>query len=156
MRCYHFGNYYLSQIQQGIQAAHAQMEMFVKYQAPSEQRDMLYDWAENHKTMVCLTGGNSAALAEITGTLHQLSYPNVMFSEDENSLNGALTNVAVVVPTSVVETRDRLRKYKCVESFQGDGFVQFDMYDDGAWVGELQVDDEEFQLIEIVNSCRLA
>ena len=72
LRCYHFGNMYLSSIQQGIRAAHAQMAMFVKYDkaeavhldnideyAPTvdeklfiDSTKMLYNWGENHQTMI--------------------------------------------------------------------------------------------------------
>ena len=85
LRCYHFGHFQLSSIQQGIQGAHAQMELFVKYNiaraseldnipeyAPTtpelqfiESTKMLYTWGREHKTMICLNGGNSASLQDI-------------------------------------------------------------------------------------------
>lgn len=85
MRCYHFGNYYMSSIQQGVQSAHCQMELFVKYKEidlydygtsigsnppihiyeAAEKADMLFDWAKNHKTMICLSAGNNKQLNEV-------------------------------------------------------------------------------------------
>ena len=71
MRCYTFGNFYFSSIQQGIQAAHSQMELFNKYiphnfndnrVADIPQIDMLWDWSNNHKTTICLNGGMTSDL----------------------------------------------------------------------------------------------
>ena len=113
MRCYHFGNFYLSSIQQGIQAAHAQMELFVKYQDTGinyvedyqptideieyqQKVDDLYDWAENHKTMVCLNGGALEDLKNIEELMlnPENKFPWSKFYEDESSLGGILTNIS--------------------------------------------------------------
>jgi hypothetical protein len=45
MRLYTFGNYYLSSIQQGIQAGHAAVELFNKYEN-SEQLNTVKEWAK--------------------------------------------------------------------------------------------------------------
>lgn len=102
MRFYAMGNYYLSSIQQGIQAAHALGEMF--NQSPygdSPVGRYLRDWCMNHKTMVLLNGGNSADLRDLWTLLsdeRNTQYPIGKFSEDEQSLDGALTCVAIVLP----------------------------------------------------------
>ena len=64
-RCFTFGNFMLSSIQQGIQASHAITEMFVKYKKDSVQKETLYDWAEWHKTMVCKNGGDADGIRGI-------------------------------------------------------------------------------------------
>lgn len=102
MRFYAMGNYYLSSIQQGIQAAHALGEMFNNYlyDAPGPGK-MLRDWNHAHKTMVLLNGGNAANLRELWTLLtdeRNTEFPVSKFCEDEPSLNGALTCVAIVLP----------------------------------------------------------
>jgi hypothetical protein len=124
MRYYGFGNYYLSSIQQGIQAAHCIADMFVKYaRYPlSEDTRMLYNWAENHKTMVLLSGGNSddlKALFQKFAELHLLpcgsfkedtqSLPWGSFKEDTQSLNDAVTHVGIIVPEIIYELATYLR-----------------------------------------------
>lgn len=113
MRCYHFGNYYMSSIQQGIQAAHCQMELFVKYEnaivpgyVTTQKRD-LYDWTKYHKTMICLSGGNNNQLKEIKELFGP--YPWSYFCEDEDSLGGILTNVAIILPESIYDTAAKIR-----------------------------------------------
>ena len=67
MRAYYFGNFYLSSIQQGIQAGHVTHELFVKYpdrHIPASQGDRLWEWAEHHKTMILLNGGMASRLMD--------------------------------------------------------------------------------------------
>lgn len=101
MRLYTFGNYYLSSIQQGIQAAHVVSEMSVRYAKGSPQYDMYVDWALNHKTIICLNGGNNKTLIEdVVKPIEDFcySYPNAVFYEDEQSLGSILTCFGVIVP----------------------------------------------------------
>lgn len=116
MRLYTFSNMYLSSVQVGIQSLHVVADMFIKYK-PSEQRNNLYEWAENHKTVICLNGGNSADLREI---IRKLAYdfsslhsqlPFSFFNEDYDSLDGALTCVGVIVPEKIYNAAEYLRKY---------------------------------------------
>lgn len=167
MRCYHFGNFYLSSIQQGIQAAHAQMELFVKYQdtginyaedyqptineiAYQQKVDDLYDWAENHKTMVCLNGGALQDLKNIEELMESLEnkYPWSTFYEDEYSLGAILTNVAIVLPEEIYENAAKIRnkEYTLQDNKVWDEF--------GKFVINLSVFD--VKLIELLNSCQLA
>lgn len=82
-------------------------EMFTYYTGPSPQRDVLYSWANDHKTMIVLNGGDSLSLSELYNELlpvaTSLNLPTSMFYEDERSLNSALTCVGVIVPSSVYE-----------------------------------------------------
>lgn len=108
MRFYSFTNYYLSSIQIGIQTAHAVGEMSLKYQSipgfETEPIEMFDDWVRNHKTMVLLNGGNSAELRDLWALLtdeRNTQFPVSKFNEDEQSLDGALTCVAIVLPEHV-------------------------------------------------------
>lgn len=107
-RFYGFGNYYLSSLQQGLQSAHCIADMFVKYNKKKAKKEIIYDWAENHKTMVLLNGGNSLVLEQTHQFLEELkgvgmNLPYQLFYEDEQSLNGALTYVGIVVSSEIYE-----------------------------------------------------
>lgn len=106
MRFYGFGNYYLSGIQHGIQAAHSIGEMaatvFGRWKGTVKEKTFL-EWATFHKTIILLNGGNSSSLSSIFESMVKLekegmSLPFAKFNEDENSLNGALTSVGIIVP----------------------------------------------------------
>ena len=109
LRLYTFVNFYLSSIQQGIQSAHVTHSLFVKYPT-FESNSILWDWAKNDKTMIVLNGG---AGPDIRGAFEQISQlgiehftvplPFECFYEDD-SLNGMMTAVGVVVPRSLWET----------------------------------------------------
>jgi hypothetical protein len=108
MRLYTFTNFYLSSIQQGIQSAHCLHDLFLNYNNPNQEADhILLTWAEYHKTMIVLNGGDSLSLAELYAELLPLAtdreYPIGTFSEDARSLNNALTCVGIVLPASVYE-----------------------------------------------------
>ncbi len=112
MRCYSFVNYYLSDIQRGIQSGHANVELSLL--SKEKGYDMYVDWAKNHKTVVVLNGGNQASLQNIYTTLEDcakggMMMPFAKFHEDEQSLNGALTAVSIVVPEFYYETARKVR-----------------------------------------------
>jgi hypothetical protein len=118
MRFYGFGNYYLSSLQQGLQAAHAAVDLHVKYNILEQGhydikpcQDMYNDWAQNHKTMVLLNGGNSADLQDLFDFLYceENPYPFVKFHEDEVSLNGALTYVGMILPEKIYSVAALMR-----------------------------------------------
>lgn len=91
---------YLSSIQQGIQAAHCVAEMLMK--PFSEQRYQIQDWALNHKTLVCLNGGNNASLTDLYNQLvGNPKYPVAKFHEDEQSMDSMLTCVGIIVPEEI-------------------------------------------------------
>lgn len=110
MRAYFFGNMYLSSIQQGIQAAHVVHELFISY----PQNEMLWEWANTHKTMVLLNGGFSSNLRTILSTLRQqrTEYPYAAFQEEDDALDGALTCVGVILPEKFYMTASDIRDQK--------------------------------------------
>ena len=112
MRCYHLCNMYLSSIQQGVQSAHAQMELFVKYQEDSTKKSILFDWAENHKTMIVLNGGFLSDMKESINFFRENDNPNpfAVFHESEEALGGILTNIAIVLPEKIYKTSELIRK----------------------------------------------
>lgn len=147
MRFYGFGNYYLSSLQQGLQSAHTVAELFIKYDQHSEQTNMVFDWAKDHKTMVLLNGGNSANLAELHSSFEVLeaqgmNLPFAKFHEDEISLNNALTYVGIVVPEKYYTIASEIRQMRNVEVME---FFAFN-----------SLEDWEKELIFILNSYRLA
>lgn len=174
MRCYTFGNYYMSSIQQGIQAAHSVSELFVKYQdsgiyfvrdyEPSigeyvyqQKVDDLYDWVENHKTIVCLSGGNSQGLKDIVSLFvsNDNNFPWSAFYEDEESLDGILTNVAIILPPSIYETAAKIRSgeyilysNRCYDKYCTD----ISNYTNSIII----LTQFETKLIILLNSCQLA
>jgi len=110
---------YLSSIQQGIQAAHVTHELFLDYPAfdPNHHdldrtSEVLHDWAENHKTMILLNGGYSDNLRELIKLFADARnpYPWASFNEGEDSLDGALTCVGIVLPEKIYETAKALRE----------------------------------------------
>lgn len=108
MRFYSYSNFYLSPIQIGIQAFHCLGEMIIKYGAhkETEQAHLLNDWIQNHKTLICLNGGNNASLIELHTLLTRVDnpgYPVVKFHEDEESMGGMLTTVGIVLPAKIYE-----------------------------------------------------
>lgn len=101
MRAYFFGNMYLSSIQQGIQAAHAVADMFIKYSDENGPNfHTLREWAADHKTMVLLNGGFSSSIAELCQLFdsNENPFPWAPFYEEEAALNGALTTVGIILP----------------------------------------------------------
>ena len=114
MRAYFFGNMYLSSIQQGIQAAHVVHELFLKY--PGEgtfQTDkILWEWAENHKTMVLLNAGYSEEIRYLVDFFNHRDnpYPHASFNESNEALDGALTCVGVVLPEQIYYGAKQIRE----------------------------------------------
>jgi hypothetical protein len=116
LRAYFFQNMYLQGIHAGIQTQHCTAEMFVKY-LPFENRcsDMLYDWANHHKTTIILNGGYASNLHRIVDLLTSPDnpYPWAYFCESEEALEGCITNVGVIVPKTVydyVSEQEKLTK----------------------------------------------
>ena len=159
MRCYHFGNYYMSSIQQGIQAAHSVTELFNKYCPHSYNNnqvddvpaiDMLFSWSNIHKTMVCLNGGALQDLKNIEELMKdsENKYAWSTFYEDEESLGGILTNVCIVLPEYIYENAAKIRA------------KEYTLQDNKIWdeLGKFVVNlsDFDIKLIELLNSCQLA
>lgn len=106
MRLYSFVNAYLSPLQHGLQTAHCVSDMAAMVANLGTDYttmvDTFYDWARNHKTIIICNGGNTQMLEDLYTRLidvaHQFRLPLVKFYEDEQSLNNALTTVALLVP----------------------------------------------------------
>jgi hypothetical protein len=118
MRLYTLTNYYLSSIQIGIQSAHVLGELVNKYpEIPCDltvrvqSRETLCDWMQNYKTMICLNGGNNADLMatfELFNDLRNTGLPFAKFNEDEQSMDGMLTCIGIVVPEYIYNAEDRV------------------------------------------------
>jgi hypothetical protein len=103
----------LSSIQQGIQSGHAAMELVNKYydnQNPTYVVDehnweVVLDWIQNDKTIVCLNGGNSESMFEWEKFLntYENPFPWVSFHEDESSMEGILTSIALILPARIYD-----------------------------------------------------
>ena len=141
MRAYFLTNMYLSSIQNGIQPAHCLGNMFVKYRNtainemnPQDKRDSLYDWAENHKTMIVLNGGYSSVIRDLCLFLSddQNPYPWDYFCESEEALDKALTCAGIVLPERIYE------KIKDVSNYNELVFNEI-LFDEGftPWESEL-------------------
>lgn len=134
MRCYHFCNFYLAGIHAGIQSAHAQHELATKYLEPFREREAEWEtievwsrdrdardanaeqyleWSKNHKTMILLNAGMMGDLAKLVQFLDSCNdrYPHASFREDEYALNGALTNVCVVLPYQMYELNYHIMQF---------------------------------------------
>jgi hypothetical protein len=104
----------MSSIQQGIQAAHAQTEMALKYSSskPEDKASELWkDWAKNYKTMICLNAGYLERLYELRSLLEDKTnpYPWSYFEEAIQALGGILTNVAIILPEKIYKTAELIR-----------------------------------------------
>lgn len=103
MRAYFFGNFYLSSIQQGIQAGHVIGEMSI--QAEYRLETQYRDWAINHKTVILLNGGMAANLRAIEQTFKHPDNPYcwATFCEEEAALENSITSVGIIVPEKVYQ-----------------------------------------------------
>ncbi len=110
-RCYHLNNTYLAGIHSGIQSAHAQHELAMKYLGGAMAKSPYFapakegyvEWATNHKTIIVLNGGMQSNLQEWEAMLASVSHPYAWasFREEEAALNGTLTNIALVLPETI-------------------------------------------------------
>jgi hypothetical protein len=126
MRAYHLNNFYMASIQQGIQAAHAQTKLFLKYcnvQSASEHghRTLIWKWAED-PTMYCLNGGDDKQMHENLEYLSNIckTYPFACFTESESAMGGMLTNIVLIVPPKIYEARRALVN-KTYRAFDNNG-----------------------------------
>jgi hypothetical protein len=100
MRFYAISNSYLSSIQHGIQAFHCLGEMVLN--SADDENNAIYNWLANHKTVVCLNGGNNKSLTEFYELIKDNTlYPVAKFHEDEDSMNGMLTCVGIIIPETI-------------------------------------------------------
>lgn len=153
MRLYTFCNFYLSSIQQGIQPAHVVADMFVRYDwrdREDPEKKSLFDWARDHKTMICLNGGNAAGIRELWEKLQplgqKLSLAHGFFREDEQSLDKTMTCVGIIVPARIYE-------YNEFERTRDTGAAGLPL----AWaLNPIALDETEQQLASLIASYGLA
>lgn len=144
----------MSSIQQGIQASHAQMEMFIKYQCSEGLlEEQLQEWATHHKTMICLNGGMNSDLFDIKTLMEHKdnTFPWSFFEESEAAMGGMLTNIAIVLPERIYETASKIRsrEYILVNNsvYKGEPYPVFFIE---------KMTNFEIELINLLNSCGLA
>lgn len=152
LRLYSFVNFYLSSIQQGIQTAHAAVDLMMNYRCYSGERTknsaLCEEWANLHKTMIVLNGGNNESLEKIFWAAKNSGYPWAEFREDGPSLGSIRTCVAVVVPEKIFAA-------KMVESDELLSPTLF-RYEKETIIEEYGLFSQEFELIKAIKSCRLA
>ncbi len=144
LRAYFFQIMYLQGIHAGIQTQHTTAEMFVKY-LPFEHKcsDMLYDWANNHKTTIILNGGYAANLELLEALLSdpQNPYPWAAFCESQEALRNCITNVGIILPEKIFNYN------KNIEGWLEQG---------GKWSDyPIKLSPFELQLATEVSQCRL-
>lgn len=114
MRAYFFVNSWLSDLQKGLQVAHcvAEMSRFSPTQQLAEYAGDYIEWAENHKTIIILNGGSHGDLVNLSKFFKQEWNKLVwsFFSEDDDSLNGAMTCVGVLAPEDLWKYAQTLRE----------------------------------------------
>jgi hypothetical protein len=163
MRYYAFGNYYLSSLQQSLQAHHACQEIYNKHfididtdfddaDSYSTQQSGYNTWSRDHKTIVLLNGGNSSDLLELKQFFKSVYHPYAFasFNEDEQSLNGALTSVCIILPARIYETASQDRRYK------GSGYISLANTDGTLFVRPTDLTVWEEELIVRLNGYSLA
>ena len=107
LRTYVLLHTYFKSLLNGVQGAHACTEMSVKYDAGTPQETLYKQWARQDKTLLFLDGGVSLHLHSILGQLQSLDtnayLPWAHFVEDEATLEGMLTAIAVILPESIAQ-----------------------------------------------------
>ncbi len=116
MRAYFWGNMYMSSIQQGIQSLHCLSEMYVKYRhavAGTQNQKDLFTWADTYKTVIVLNAGESIKLAAICDHFQSDDNPYAwaQWSESYDAINGALTNVGIILPERMYKAAQEKKKY---------------------------------------------
>jgi len=138
MRAFYFGNMYLSSIQQGVQALHVTTKLLLKYVTVTEdyeltadpKRIMAWQWAENHDTVVLLNAGYSENIRNLIEFFDnpENPYPWSEFYEGGDALDGALTDVGIILPEKIYEGSKELRTNpdRCME-LQETGLLRVDL-----------------------------
>lgn len=102
MICYHLIPFQLIGVHGGVQSAHGQSELAIKY--PASQEDdpagLYHAWASSQKTLCFLHAGGAENLLAWEAFLSSQDhpYPWSSFREDKRCLLEMITNVSVVLP----------------------------------------------------------
>lgn len=106
---------YLSPLQCGLQTAHAVGDMSVKYDEDRHADHAYRTWAGEDKVVIICAAFNSRGVQDCHAELQRvgeiLGLPISIFFEDEDSLNGAATACAVVVPQKYWDTTPEQDKF---------------------------------------------
>ena len=162
MRLYTFINFYLSQIQQGIQTAHIVHELFNSYDAVTNKDGpgkMLDDWSRDHKTIIVLNGGADQQIQELMDVFKEYEFPFTQFVEDEG-LCRARTGCGIVLPDWIYSCE---RKYEVsgegrfkVPYYEYFKEINLGLEDDSFEQMQFRPGDKYYDLIDLVKSKRLA
>jgi hypothetical protein len=116
-RLYSFvANGYLSPLQCGLQTAHAVGDMSVKYNDDTHADHAYRTWAGEDKVIIICAAFNTRGVVDCHAELQRtaegaLCLPVSIFFEDTDSLNGAATACAVVVPQCYWDTTPEKDKF---------------------------------------------
>lgn len=150
MRLYTFINFYLSQIQQGIQTAHIVHELFNKFKEDSYKQKFLRDWSENHKTIIVLNAGADQQIQELLDVFATSPFPFTSFEEDEG-LCGARTGCGIVLPDWVYDASRVVQP-----DSNGEEIYEFTQTTSDGKILTMAIDHAYYPLISLIKSKRLA
>lgn len=165
LRLYTFTNFYLSSIQQGIQPGHAAVRLMLAASVGDmPNSDLLYDWADNWETMICLNGGDYSGVKDLHTFFDSTEnpYPFMPFAEEIGAIGPMeiMTSVAIVLPAKIFETAGLLRRRNLPDgtTYAYDkllGEHRF-AYREGLTVRTDTFSEWEYELMQRLNSCGLA
>lgn len=104
LRTYVLLHTYFKSLLNGVQGGHACTEISVKYDTGTPSNALYQQWARKDKTLIFLDGGVSVHLRTTLGQLQSLGdivLPWSPFFEDEETLEGMLTSVGMILPESI-------------------------------------------------------
>lgn len=151
---------YLSALQAGLQTAHAVADLSILKDSSHQFKGgvgewKFQEWAQQDKTIVILSAFNSKGVADAFERLKpfakKFSLPSVIFHEDEDSLAGAATAAAIIVPECYWNT-----SFKRGRTFLEDFYESYQETE-----GELVLEQifikgtVEFEFIELLKSYKL-
>lgn len=118
-------NMYLPGAQVGIQSFHTFARIAKKYMLDGDKNSTQYKhlltWLEDYETVAFLGGGNCADLENFKKFIDsdKNPYPWHYFHESMDALNGALTNVSIILPEKIHMNRHLERDLKCLVDLDG-------------------------------------
>jgi hypothetical protein len=141
-------NQYLSGAHIGIQTAHIVANLFVDYRGDGD----LFEWANEHQTIICLNGGDHENLNKIHEELIETDFVCSIFSEP--GLNGSFTAVGVIVSEKVYELAAQMRAFPTQRILnESNEWIRYETKPgEGFW----KYSDDDLKLISIINSYALA
>lgn len=167
LRFYTFTNFYISPIQHGIQTGHASVDLVRKYefefndaansdndymksiriQNAADNRQVVNDWADNHKTYVVLNGGDDTGITKALELVSKTGFPFVDFREP--GLGNVRTAVGIVLPDYIFNAQRQFRRTE----WAPEGFAVYRHEESDLTIGP---DHELYPFMEFYKSCGLA